>query len=270
MRIFIRTSYDNKQRTNMNGPKECQGEGNSKDTSQSEPRPIPTQTATTRPVLSLDPPDKIIQQLHTKPHIINANQESAPGVPIFCPELDAYKPAANIDNPAILQTFTPPIGRLRVEESHESGNTYWFGYCEYNDGRIYYGEWKNGKHHGTGKLIHPDNSIYYGEWKNGNRHGTGKSTNSDGSAYIGRWRNDVRDGFGCATFVDGSAYDGCWKNDMRHGRGNYKYPRESYMEGKWDTGNLFHTFGVFVPIKRDKATTPDKNINHLPGVDGML
>jgi len=42
------------------------------------------------------------------------------------------------------------------------------------DGRIYVGDYKNDKKHGTGIFKWPDGRQYDGEWKNGKQHGNGK------------------------------------------------------------------------------------------------
>ena len=46
-------------------------------------------------------------------------------------------------------------------------------------GRIYEGEWKDGKTHGQGKETHADGETYEGEWKDGVPHGQGKLTFAD-------------------------------------------------------------------------------------------
>ncbi len=39
------------------------------------------------------------------------------------------------------------------------------GRCNYQDGHIYEGEWKNNKKNGIGKLFYKDEEIYKGQWK---------------------------------------------------------------------------------------------------------
>jgi hypothetical protein len=44
-----------------------------------------------------------------------------------------------------------------------------FGIYHWADGRIYEGNWYNGKQHGKGKYILQDGTIRIGEWVNGKR-----------------------------------------------------------------------------------------------------
>jgi hypothetical protein len=48
-----------------------------------------------------------------------------------------------------------------------------------------YGEWLLGKLHGCGKDVYDDGGIYWGEYKNGKYEGYGTWHNNKGSKYIG-------------------------------------------------------------------------------------
>lgn len=44
-----------------------------------------------------------------------------------------------------------------------------YGVYRWADGRVYEGNWYNGKQHGTGKYILQEGTIKIGEWVNGKR-----------------------------------------------------------------------------------------------------
>ena len=52
----------------------------------------------------------------------------------------------------------------------------------------YYGNWKDGKRHGTGSLhLKSDSSIYTGEWKNGLPNGIGTIKFKNGKIQKGKF-----------------------------------------------------------------------------------
>lgn len=66
----------------------------------------------------------------------------------------------------------------------------------------YYGEYKDGKKDGFGKLIASE-GVYEGEFKDGKKHGKGKMTYTDGGTYEGEWKDDLWNGKGKQTSADG-------------------------------------------------------------------
>ncbi|SDF00403.1 MORN repeat-containing protein [Pricia antarctica] len=81
--------------------------------------------------------------------------------------------------------------------------------CEYDNGYIYTGEFKNGSWHGEGTLRYTNGDVYEGEWKNGQRHGQGKFTYADGDYYNGNWKNSLEHGRGILS-QDGIITQGRW------------------------------------------------------------
>ena len=57
------------------------------------------------------------------------------------------------------------------------GGMHGYGVCEYTDGKVYLGEWRNNKQHGQGKISYAD----------GNRHGKGVVTTRTGVVKEGEW-----------------------------------------------------------------------------------
>jgi hypothetical protein len=56
------------------------------------------------------------------------------------------------------------------------------------DGRMYVGQYKDGKEHGKGTLTSPSGDEYVGEWKDGRPNGRGTEIFPDGSKGIGEFR----------------------------------------------------------------------------------
>lgn len=76
-------------------------------------------------------------------------------------------------------------GELDGVKPHGKGKAY------FKDGRIYEGDWVDGKYEGYGCLYYDNLNLWYeGEWKDGKRHGQGKSYYEDGTlAYDGEWKD---------------------------------------------------------------------------------
>jgi len=118
------------------------------------------------------------------------------------------------------------------------------GKYNYDDGKYYIGEWKNGlrngkgifysktgnieyegdfvndKYEGNGKYIFVDGGYYIGEWKNGVCNGKGKEYNTNGDIeYEGDFINDKHEGNGKAILPDGRYYIWEFKNGECNGKG---------------------------------------------------
>ena len=71
------------------------------------------------------------------------------------------------------------------------------------------GDFKNGKMHGSGKMVMPGDSIYEGDFECGEKSGRGKETYADtGCFYEGEFSINRKNGKGFFTFSDGSTYNG--------------------------------------------------------------
>lgn len=121
----------------------------------------------------------------------------------------------------------------------KSGCRLWNPNPEPNESIIYKGGCVDRKANGTGtekwfvngKLY----STYVGKYKNGKHHGKGKLTWTDGAVYTG----DIKEGLfhGKGTFIwNGSKYYGDWKDDKKHGTGKYTFEDGSIWEGEWVNG----------------------------------
>lgn len=81
------------------------------------------------------------------------------------------------------------LGTLVNGEPHGSGR---MDYADNDDDILYYeGEWKNGKHEGSGKKVWMDDMWYNGEWKDGKMHGDGTFHVNEVDIMEGRFEEDV-------------------------------------------------------------------------------
>jgi hypothetical protein len=85
------------------------------------------------------------------------------------------------------------------------------GKYTFPDGKVYDGNWKDGKRHGEGKLIYADGAVYEGQFKDNKIHGWGKYTSADGGVYEGQLKDSNMHGWGKVTSVNGEVlYEGKW------------------------------------------------------------
>ena len=88
------------------------------------------------------------------------------------------------------------------------------GIFKWNDGCMYYGEYKDNKMDGFGSCYNSSGVlIYEGQWKSNQIHGTGTYIWSDSKKYVGEFRNGKKHGYG-SFYLDGElVYEGTWKFD---------------------------------------------------------
>lgn len=85
---------------------------------------------------------------------------------------------------------------------------------------------------GRGTFRVENGDVYEGEWKNGKHHGQGVYTWFDGDLYTGPWEDDKRHGHGVFVFSDGRLYDGEYEEGRREGKGIFSWPYGAKYEGK--------------------------------------
>ncbi|MDB9374551.1 hypothetical protein PN464_14320 [Nodularia sphaerocarpa CS-585] len=98
---------------------------------------------------------------------------------------------------------------------------------------------ENNQFTGQAILIFPDGNRYYGEFKNGKRHGCGKVTyppNDQKEYYLGQFENDKADGLGTIKWRDGREYRGEFKDHQCEGKGTLQFPNKRSVSGLWQKG----------------------------------
>lgn len=110
------------------------------------------------------------------------------------------------------------------------------GTMKYSDGRVYAGEWKDGRWHGKGRATFSNGDVFEGMYYEDQRHGLGIYQWSDGREFKGGFVNDQRSGEGEYTWPDGAKYSGEFQKGLRHGEGTYTFSDGSFYKGSWKQG----------------------------------
>jgi len=100
----------------------------------------------------------------------------------------------------------------------------------------YEGQWKADIQHGRGRQTWSDGRVYEGQFENGKFSGTGRMvwhTQKGLLTYEGEYKDDLKQGKGKFVWADGRTYDGEWYRGMRHGRGMYMNGKCEQKIGIW-------------------------------------
>ena len=127
----------------------------------------------------------------------------------------------------------------KTKEKHGLGIQIW------NDKSIYYGQWKNNKLNGKGKLIDPMGDTYEGDFVNDKLEGYGSYIHKKGASYIGNWKNNLQEGKGKEIWADKTEYEGEYKNGKKWGKGKLILSDNSYYIGDFFNNNI-HGYGKFI------------------------
>lgn len=121
------------------------------------------------------------------------------------------------------------------------------GTIKYDNGLFYEGDIKDGKFHGSGKMIYSEKplSYYDGKWANGMQKGNGSFKSLDGWICKGSWENAVMNGECSVTFPDGSYYKGNSENTRIVGKGElYDSKKHKIYAGEW-LNEQFNGYGIY-------------------------
>ncbi|CAF2065347.1 unnamed protein product [Rotaria magnacalcarata] len=75
-----------------------------------------------------------------------------------------------------------------------------------------WGQWKDGKYNGKGKMNFANGEMYTGDWVDNNRTGQGLYIYTNGDRYEGQWKDDKMNGKGKMTYANSAVKDGMWSN----------------------------------------------------------
>ena len=113
-----------------------------------------------------------------------------------------------------------------------------------NEG-IYYGEIKNNKINGKGKMNYSNGDFFDGNWVDKKKVGNGIFIYKDGCKYIGQFSNDKFNGDGEFIWINGFNYKGNFNNGIPEGKGIFKGNNGSIYIGDFQKG-YFHGNGKFI------------------------
>eukprot|EP00747_Dinoflagellata_sp_TGD_P165858 gnl/TRDRNA2_/TRDRNA2_187801_c0_seq1.p1 gnl/TRDRNA2_/TRDRNA2_187801_c0~~gnl/TRDRNA2_/TRDRNA2_187801_c0_seq1.p1 ORF type:complete len:205 (-),score=41.96 gnl/TRDRNA2_/TRDRNA2_187801_c0_seq1:104-718(-) len=137
---------------------------------------------------------------------------------------------------------------------------------EYDDGRVFHGQCRNGKFNGNGKMTWKNGDYYEGTWVDGEQHGDGVYMHGDGARYQGQFKHNFREGYGVFNFADGSLYEGMWHNSKPEGQGRMVYPSGEIIAGHFKDGQRDMS-KLFAGKKRqDTAPVPVSTVDKVAGM----
>mmetsp|Transcript_10256 Transcript_10256/g.15607 ORF Transcript_10256/g.15607 Transcript_10256/m.15607 type:complete len:117 (+) Transcript_10256:770-1120(+) len=73
--------------------------------------------------------------------------------------------------------------------------------------------------HGVGLFQWQDGKLYIGEWRDNFMEGEGFFLTKDHKAYLGDFKKDSKSGNGIYLWPEGKAYNGQWEKGKQHGVG---------------------------------------------------
>ncbi|KAL4493618.1 hypothetical protein ABPG72_004111 [Tetrahymena utriculariae] len=125
------------------------------------------------------------------------------------------------------------IGELQATLPHGKGLCYFR-----HTGKIYEGEFLQGKLHGKGRIIFQNGDTYIGDFHLDKKQGRGIYIwTQKGNYYEGEFWNSKRHGQGLFISSDGSQYEGNFKDGVQSGYGTLKKKNgEIEYEGQWSNG----------------------------------
>ncbi len=88
-----------------------------------------------------------------------------------------------------------------------------------SDGSSYTGTLRDGRPHGTGRLVSATAGTYEGAFVAGHREGEGDQTWPGGDRYVGTFRSDAPHGRGTTRFANGDRYEGGYDHGRFDGQG---------------------------------------------------
>ena len=107
----------------------------------------------------------------------------------------------------------------------------------------------------TGVKIFADVGLlsgkYYGETKEGKPHGKGKLITKEGDVFEGTFVNGEGEGFFKVRYADGETFEGYFKKNLAEGKGKYLFKSRNLYEGEYKNGKC-HGFGKLYYANGDK------------------
>ena len=100
------------------------------------------------------------------------------------------------------------------------------------NGSVYEGGWRDGKRHGSGKIMFASGAVYDGDWEDDKRQGNGKYLFDSGDVYEGNYKNGEMHGHGKMVFANGDVYEGGFTGGKMNDRSKYVSASGEVCEGE--------------------------------------
>lgn len=140
------------------------------------------------------------------------------------------------------QAFFVEAANLRENNCPKTTTNLWtncFGISNFQNGDVYFGEWKEGLMHGYGGYIYFNGNQYFGEFRNHQRNGSGIFINKNSEIYVGEYKNDKREGVGILSPSEGIVFWANFNERNKLGSGAfYSEKKNLFKKGFWKGENL--------------------------------
>ena len=139
--------------------------------------------------------------------------------------------------------FIDPHGRLYIGEFiNGKANGKGRITTEKDPGYLYEGEFEDNLYHGEGEERFSNGNVYKGQFVRGYKEPYGRLTFPDGSEYEGNFSKNIIEGKGRFKWKDGRTYSGDFHDSKLHGKGRTTWVDGSYYEGEYKNDN-FNGYG---------------------------
>lgn len=158
-----------------------------------------------------------------------------------------------------------------IWEDHKRKEDASLSYWKDSEGTRYYAKNKEDINDGKAIALYSNGRIYLGEFHNGKREGWGTLYYTNGDWHMGQWKNDMKNGAGYYSFnkdYDALYHMGIWKDDKQQG-GDVQYGKDDntlITNNKDDLAEgpsvLLHADGsaVFYEYKNNKISNNNPEI----------
>lgn len=129
------------------------------------------------------------------------------------------------------------VMKSELFDYNELSQSGYFKIKKYKDA-VYRGEInpKTKMRHGTGVMEYDNGRVYEGEWKEDLRNGSGYELYANGNNYLGEFKSGKADGRGVYNWANGEFYNGDWVQGQKHGYGEWKSSDSETYIGYWKEG----------------------------------
>jgi hypothetical protein len=137
-----------------------------------------------------------------------------------------------------------------------------FGISNFQNGDVYFGEWKEGLMHGYGGYIYFNGNQYFGEFLNHQRNGAGIFINNNSETFIGEYKNDKRDGIGLLSPAEGIVFWGSFNERLKLGSGAiFSEKKNLFNKGFWKNEKLLSAVDTSFDCERLDKIIVNLNLN---------
>jgi len=118
------------------------------------------------------------------------------------------------------------------------------GTMKYGSGDVYTGNWVDSKREGGGKFTRTNGNVYEGKFVNNKLNGKGRLVYASNDRIVGHFIDNIPQGLGKIFYKNGNIYEGEIDGGKMHGIGSMRYKNGNHYQGGWKQ-NKKHGKGVF-------------------------